>query len=194
MLSSLIYRTAYSIPWNSCKRYVARYTVSMAFSRSRFNFIIVLLQEALNGPENLRTMIVLIFLQLLSFSKLACEAPTYGKVPTKHISQVRGVSVSTSASPACPLSNGYRLVSLTLPGGLGDHELRSFWRESSVDGGDVVPKDSPRNGGDRWAGFNAHNRSFARAFVDEVRLSIADYLEISCHQFARCSAYRSAPG
>ncbi|XP_076680403.1 mon2 homolog, regulator of endosome-to-Golgi trafficking isoform X1 [Andrena cerasifolii] len=52
----------------------------------------LLQKEALNGPENLRTMIVLIFLQLLSFSKLACEAPTYGKVPTKHISQVRGVS------------------------------------------------------------------------------------------------------
>lgn len=38
-------------------------------------------------------MIVLIFLQLLNFSKLACEAPTYGKIPTKHISQIRGVSV-----------------------------------------------------------------------------------------------------
>nr|XP_034192055.1 protein MON2 homolog isoform X1 [Osmia lignaria] len=52
----------------------------------------LLQKEALNGPENLRTMIVMIFLQLLSFSKLACEAPTYGKIPTKHISQVRGVS------------------------------------------------------------------------------------------------------
>ncbi|KAG5311481.1 MON2 protein, partial [Acromyrmex insinuator] len=52
----------------------------------------LLQKEALNGPDNLRTMIVLIFLQLLSFSKLACEAPTYGKIPTKHISQVRGVS------------------------------------------------------------------------------------------------------
>ncbi|XP_043493036.1 protein MON2 homolog isoform X1 [Polistes fuscatus] len=52
----------------------------------------LLQKEALNGPENLRTMIVLIFLQLLSFSKLACEAPTYGRIPTKHISQIRGVS------------------------------------------------------------------------------------------------------
>lgn len=52
----------------------------------------LLQKEALNGPDNLRTMIVLIFLQLLSFSKLACEAPTYGKIATKHISQVRGVS------------------------------------------------------------------------------------------------------
>ncbi|KAK2589193.1 hypothetical protein KPH14_002005 [Odynerus spinipes] len=52
----------------------------------------LLQKEALNGPENLRTMIVSIFLQLLSFSKLACEAPTYGRIPTKHISQVRGVS------------------------------------------------------------------------------------------------------
>ncbi|XP_067205891.1 protein MON2 homolog isoform X2 [Linepithema humile] len=52
----------------------------------------LLQKEALNGPDNLRTMIVLIFLQLLSFSKLACEAPTYGKIPTKHISQIRGVS------------------------------------------------------------------------------------------------------
>ncbi|XP_011631155.1 LOW QUALITY PROTEIN: protein MON2 homolog [Pogonomyrmex barbatus] len=52
----------------------------------------LLQKEALNGPDNLRMMIVLIFLQLLSFSKLACEAPTYGKIPTKHISQIRGVS------------------------------------------------------------------------------------------------------
>lgn len=57
--------------------------------------VIYFAQEALNGTDNLRTMIVLIFLQLLSFSKLACEAPTYGKIPTKHISQIRGVSVRT---------------------------------------------------------------------------------------------------
>ncbi|XP_020288600.1 protein MON2 homolog isoform X3 [Pseudomyrmex gracilis] len=52
----------------------------------------LLQKEALNGPENLRTMIVLIFLQLLSFSKLACEAPTYGKISTKHIAQIKGIS------------------------------------------------------------------------------------------------------
>lgn len=67
--------------------------VSKASERSSYQSIIS--QEALNGPDNLRTMIVLIFLQLLSFSKLACEAPIYGKIPTKHISQIRGVSVRT---------------------------------------------------------------------------------------------------
>ncbi|XP_043280380.1 protein MON2 homolog isoform X2 [Venturia canescens] len=52
----------------------------------------LLQKEALNGSDNLRTMIGLIFLQLLNFSKLACQAPTYGKLQTKHISQVRGIS------------------------------------------------------------------------------------------------------
>ncbi|XP_015608910.1 protein MON2 homolog isoform X3 [Cephus cinctus] len=52
----------------------------------------LLQKEALNGSENLRTMIVSIFLQLLSFSKLACQAPTYGKIPTKQISQIKGIS------------------------------------------------------------------------------------------------------
>ncbi|XP_066601178.1 protein MON2 homolog isoform X2 [Prorops nasuta] len=52
----------------------------------------LLQKEAFNGADNLRTMIVLIFLQLLNFSKLACQAPTYGKIPTKHISQVKGIS------------------------------------------------------------------------------------------------------
>ncbi|XP_046428999.1 protein MON2 homolog isoform X1 [Neodiprion fabricii] len=52
----------------------------------------LLQKEVLNGTDNLRMMIGSIFLQLLSFSKLACQAPTYGKIPTKHISQVRGVS------------------------------------------------------------------------------------------------------
>ncbi|XP_012277509.1 protein MON2 homolog isoform X2 [Orussus abietinus] len=52
----------------------------------------LLQKEALNGSENLRTMICSIFLQLLSFSKLACQAPSYGKIPTKDISQVRGIS------------------------------------------------------------------------------------------------------
>lgn len=65
---------------------VGRLTINTSF--------IIIIQEALNGSDNLPTMIVLIFLQLLSFSKLACEAPIYGKIPTKHISQIRGVSVS----------------------------------------------------------------------------------------------------
>lgn len=52
----------------------------------------LLQKEALTSSENLKTMIGPIFLQLLYFLKLACEAPTYGKVTTKNISQVRGVS------------------------------------------------------------------------------------------------------
>lgn len=55
----------------------------------------LLQKEALSTPENLSTMISPIFIQLLYFSKLACEAPTYGKIPTKQISQVRGLSVSS---------------------------------------------------------------------------------------------------
>lgn len=39
-------------------------------------------------------MIVPVFTQLLYFSMLTCEAPSYGKIPTKGISQVRGTSVS----------------------------------------------------------------------------------------------------
>ncbi|XP_014237162.1 protein MON2 homolog isoform X1 [Trichogramma pretiosum] len=49
-------------------------------------------KEALSSQENLKFMISPVFLQLLYYSKLACEAPSYGKIPTKHISQVRGVS------------------------------------------------------------------------------------------------------
>ncbi|XP_058791911.1 protein MON2 homolog isoform X3 [Phymastichus coffea] len=52
----------------------------------------LLQKEALATPDNLQSMINPIFIQLLYFSKLSCEAPTYGKIPTKHISQVRGVS------------------------------------------------------------------------------------------------------
>lgn len=48
----------------------------------------------MSSPENLRTMIVPVFTQLLYFSMLTCEAPSYGKIPTKGISQVRGTSVS----------------------------------------------------------------------------------------------------
>lgn len=54
----------------------------------------LLQKEALATPENLSTMISPIFLQLLSFSKLSCEAPSYGKIPTKQISQVRGLPVN----------------------------------------------------------------------------------------------------
>lgn len=73
------------------------FIISRCFDLNAF-LITIISQEALNGPDNLRTMIVLIFLQLLSFSKLACEAPIYGKIPTKHISQIRGVSVRTWTS------------------------------------------------------------------------------------------------
>ncbi|XP_014213732.1 protein MON2 homolog isoform X2 [Copidosoma floridanum] len=52
----------------------------------------LLQKESLSTPENLKSMISPIFIQLLYFSKLACEAPTYGKISTKHISQVRGIS------------------------------------------------------------------------------------------------------
>ncbi|CAG5101303.1 Similar to mon2: Protein MON2 homolog (Drosophila melanogaster) [Cotesia congregata] len=52
----------------------------------------LLQKEALTGADNLRTMIGSIFLQLLNFTKLACHAPTYGKLTTKHLSQVRGMS------------------------------------------------------------------------------------------------------
>ncbi|KAJ8683120.1 hypothetical protein QAD02_018912 [Eretmocerus hayati] len=52
----------------------------------------LLQKEALASPKNLQSMITPIFLQLLYFSKLACEAPTYGKIHTKHISQVKGLS------------------------------------------------------------------------------------------------------
>ncbi|KAK0079107.1 hypothetical protein PV326_008920 [Microctonus aethiopoides] len=49
-------------------------------------------EALLNGADNLRMMIGMIFLQLLNFSKLACYAPTYGKVTAKHSIQMRGSS------------------------------------------------------------------------------------------------------
>lgn len=58
----------------------------------------LLQKEALATTENLSTMISPIFLQLLYFSKLACEAPSYGKIPTKQIAQVRSLSVSSFSS------------------------------------------------------------------------------------------------
>lgn len=39
-------------------------------------------------------MIAPIYDELLEFSKLACHAPSYGKVEVKNFNQTRGVSVS----------------------------------------------------------------------------------------------------
>ncbi|XP_023247552.1 protein MON2 homolog [Copidosoma floridanum] len=66
----------------------------------------LLQKESLSTPENLKSMISPIFIQLLYFSKLACEAPTYGKISTKHISQVRGIS-----SENC----GFKSLAIILP-------------------------------------------------------------------------------
>nr|CAD7446363.1 unnamed protein product [Timema bartmani] len=49
-----------------------------------------LLKEALAGPNNMKTMISPTFHQLLEFSKFACEAPPYGNIDSKSVSQVRG--------------------------------------------------------------------------------------------------------
>jgi hypothetical protein len=53
-----------------------------------------MLQEALAGAENMKTMIGAIFHQLLVFSKFACQPPPYGKLETKSISQMKGSTVS----------------------------------------------------------------------------------------------------
>nr|CAD7408196.1 unnamed protein product [Timema cristinae] len=47
-------------------------------------------KEALAGPNNMKTMISPTFHQLLEFSKFACEAPPYGNIDSKSVSQVRG--------------------------------------------------------------------------------------------------------
>ncbi|XP_066996963.1 protein MON2 homolog isoform X2 [Anabrus simplex] len=52
----------------------------------------LLQKEALSGTENMKTMIAAIFKQLLAFTKFACQAPPYGKLETKNISQMRGIS------------------------------------------------------------------------------------------------------
>ncbi|KAK7789330.1 hypothetical protein R5R35_012807 [Gryllus longicercus] len=52
----------------------------------------LLQKEALSGTENMKSMLAAIFQQLLAFSKFACQAPPYGKLETKNISQMRGIS------------------------------------------------------------------------------------------------------
>jgi hypothetical protein len=52
------------------------------------------LQEALAGAENMKAMIAAIFRQLLVFSKFACQPPSYGKLETKNISQMKVSAVS----------------------------------------------------------------------------------------------------
>jgi hypothetical protein len=53
-----------------------------------------MLQEALAGAENMKTMIAAIFHQLLEFSKFACQPPPYGKLEMKNVYQMKGSTVS----------------------------------------------------------------------------------------------------
>nr|CAD7198374.1 unnamed protein product [Timema douglasi] len=51
-------------------------------------------KEALAGPNNMKTMISPTFHQLLEFSKFACEAPPYGNIDSKSVSQFDWVAVN----------------------------------------------------------------------------------------------------
>lgn len=52
----------------------------------------LLQKEALSGSENMKSMLPAVFQQLLIFSKFASQAPHYGMLETKNISQIRGLS------------------------------------------------------------------------------------------------------